>query len=331
MNFLETIEEFRALGGVAHNIEIRNGVHGYGIHPVNQDEAIKIVTPPHLLISSNLLELDKNRQIKIKPKTDINPKIIDFFEKYQRLLGWGNGAEAELRQYHKELSRLPSRVQQYMLLLGWDNSDFGRKKPKDYLNEYFVSRQIRIANKSKIMPILDLINHSSSGIRYTSGTEVSVLGWFKSEVLTCYHSDFDAFHFYKNYRFFTPSYIVLSCEVKIYVPDIGLINISRLDSVMEKVNKTFVPKIVKLDDEIKISFVQLTNQKKHTSAKKIFVDGMRKINMPQSTAYEIFDGLIEHNRQTLTKFLNECRLCDNYIARELETIALNQLTLISGI
>lgn len=330
MNFSEILEEFRSLGGVANNIVLRKGIYGYGIYPLDLNKSIKIVTPSDLLISTNLLYLDRTNQIKVKEKTDLNPKVIEFFEKYQRIFGWGNGAITELDAYHKELCRLPKIIQQYLVLFGWDYSDFDKKKPKDYLNEYFVSRQIRIGNESKIMPVLDLINHSSTGIVYTADNGVSVEGMFQSEVLTCYHGSFDAFHFYKNYRIAAPSNIVLSCDVKINVPDIGLINITRFDSIVEKVSDMIIPHIFRKDAEIRMSFIQLANKQTNSSSKKVFVAQMKKLNIPELTADQIFNGLIAHNKQALTKLLNECEGSDSKIARELEIIALNQLTLISA-
>jgi len=329
MNFSEILEEFRILGGVADNIALRKGIYGNGIYPQNTKKAIQIVTPSHLLISANLLYLDRNNQIKVKEKTSIAPKIIDFFEKYQRFFGWGNGAETEFDLYHKELRLLPKKIRQYLILLGWSDADFDKKKPKDYLNQYFISRQIRVGNESKIMPILDLINHSPTGIVYTADNGVSVQGRFDAEVLTCYHGSFDAFHFYKNYRIAAPSSVVLSCDVKVKVPNIGLINISRFDSILEKISDVIIPKILKKDTEIRISFLRLTDKTTNATAKQVFAEQMQKFNIPLTIADQIFDGLIEHNRQTLTELLNECKTCNSKIARELEVIALNQLTLLS--
>ncbi|SIS69937.1 hypothetical protein [Neptunomonas antarctica] len=330
MNFSEILEEFRTLGGTANNIELRKGIYGHGIYPLDVNKAIKIVTPPELLISPNLLYLDRSNQLKVKAKTDLNPKLIDFFEKYQRFFGWGNGAITELDDYHRELCRLPKIMQQYLVLFGWDYPDFDKKKPKDYLNEYFISRQIRIENESKIMPIIDLINHSSAGIAYTADNGVSVEGMFKSEVLTRYHGSFDAFHFYKNYRIAVPSNIVLSCDVKINVPNVGSININRFDSIVDKVSDVIIPNIFKKDGEIRMSFVPLANKNKNAPSKQIFVEQIQKFNVPESTAYQIFDGLIEHNKQALTKLLDECMKSNSKIARELQVIALNQLALISA-
>lgn len=87
MNYSEILKEFRMLGGIANNIELREGIHGNGIYPEDPKKAIEIAIPPHLLISLNLLKLDRYNQVKVIEKTAIAPKIIDFYEKYQQFFG----------------------------------------------------------------------------------------------------------------------------------------------------------------------------------------------------------------------------------------------------
>jgi len=56
---------------------------------------------------------------------------------------------------------------------------------------------------------------------------------------------------------------------------------------------------------------------------------MQRFEVSSLVANQIFDGLIEHNRKAYTDFVSECRLSTNKIAKELESIALNQLKLLS--
>ena len=74
-----------------------------------------------------------------------------------------------------------------------------------------------------------------------------------------------------------------------------------------------------------MSFVQLTNDNKSASAKQVFIEQIQKFNIPQSTADQIFNGLIEHNKQALTKLLDECIKNNSKIAKDIEIIALNML------
>ena len=330
MNPEEVIGEYQTLGGIAQNIKVEKGRYGCGIFPKVANANIKIVTPAKLLISTSHLVLDRSHQIRIREGSGLDKKIIEFFERYQQFLGWGKGGLTELNEYHRALTQLPKKIREYMFLLGWSSADFDKKGAIDFLSEYCISRQIKIDNDSKIMPMLDLINHSPSGRAYTIHNGVSIKGLFKGEVLARYHSRSDAFHFYKNYRIVSPSDIVLSCHTNINLPSGGMLKISRSDSVVTKDGKNFLPVIQRKGDELQFAFVQLSQKKGDVAAKQIFVNQLKKLNISESIAVRVFDGLISHNRRILTNLLNECASCNNRVAKQLESIALSQLTLMES-
>lgn len=329
MKFTEVLEKFRALGGVAENIEMHRGSYGRGIFPINPNQPIKIIVPTHLLVSPNWLKLDRDNHIRLQPKLGLDPAFIDFYESYQQFFGWSNVGINELSEYHNELIKLPKKIKQFLFLFGWLDSDFDKKNIKDYLNEYLTSRQIRIGNESKLMPIIELINHSHDGKQYLSDAGVKFEGTFKGEALACYHGSFDALHFFRIYHFNSESTTVLSCDVKIQVPNVGLINISRFDAMVDIKDGVITPRMIKKKSEIQIDFLELINKKNKLSPRKIFIDGMQRFDVSSLLANQIFDGLIEHNRQVYTDFIIECRLSSNKVAKQLEPIALNQLKLLS--
>lgn len=329
MKFTEVLEKFRALGGVAENIEMHRGSYGRGIFPINPNQPIKIIVPTHLLVSPNWLKLDRDNHIRLQPKLGLDPAFIDFYESYQQFFGWSNVGINELSEYHNELIKLPKKIKQFLFLFGWLDSDFDKKNIKDYLNEYLTSRQIRIGNESKLMPIIELINHSHDGKQYLSDAGVKFEGTFKGEALACYHGSFDALHFFRIYHFNSESTTVLSCDVKIQVPNVGLINISRFDAMVDIKDGVITPRMIKKKSEIQIDFLELINKKNKLSPRKIFIDGMQRFDVSSLLANQIFDGLIEHNRQVYTDFISECRLSSNKVAKQLEPIALNQLKLLS--
>ena len=326
----EVIRDYQTLGGIAQNIKVERGRYGYGIFPKVANTSIKIVTPAKLLISTSHLVLDRNHQIRIREGSGLDQKVIEFFERYQQFLGWGKESLSELSEYHLALTQLPKKIREYMLILGWSSADFAKKGPVDFLEEYCISRQIKIGDDSKIMPMLDLINHSSSGRAYTTHNGVSIEGVFKGEVLACYHNRSDAFHFYKNYRIISPSDIVLSCDTKINLPGGGALKISRADSVVTKNGKNFLPVTKRKGEELQFAFVQLSQRKGDVAAKKVFVSQLEKLNVSGSIAVRVFDGLVSHNRRILTDLLNECASCNNKIAKQLESITSSQLRLIES-
>lgn len=329
MKFTELLEKFRALGGVADNVELRNSQYGRGIFPINPNLPIKIITPTHLLVSPNWLKLDRENHIRINPKLGLDPAFVDFYESYQQFFGWSNFGINELSDYHNELIRLPKSIKQFLLLFGWQGTDFDKKNISHYLNDYLASRQIRIGNESKLMPIIELINHSPDGKQYLASDGVKFKGTFKAEVLACYHGGFDAIHFFRIYHFNSESTTVLSCDVKIDVPDLGLINISRFDAMVDIKDGVITPRMVKKKNGIQIDFLELVNNKNKQSPRKVFINGMSQFNVSLLVANQIFDGLIEHNRKAYADFIAECKLSNNKVAKQLESIALNQLKLLN--
>jgi hypothetical protein len=328
MKFTEILEMFRALGGTADNIQLHQGQFGRGIFPIDPRLMVKIIIPTHLLVSPSTLFLDRENHIRINKSLGLNPALIAFYEAYQQFYGWSVGGLDELSEYHDELNNLPRKLKQYLLLFGWLKSDFDKKSIKNHLNNYFECRQIRIENKVMLMPIIELTNHSANGKQYLADQGVSVEGTFKTEVLTCYSGNFDAFHFYRNYRFASESASVLSCDVKISVPEVGTINISRFGATIDINDGIVIPNIIKNKSEIRISFLELVSNYKSICPRRKFIDKMGRFGITTLTSNAIFNGLIEHNRQALADLISECTVSHNRIAKELEFIAENQLKLL---
>jgi hypothetical protein len=183
------------------------------------------------------------------------------------------------------------------------------------------------------MPIMELINHSEQGKPYIADNGVKIEGIFKAEVLAKYHGNFDAFHFFKNYRFVSASDTVLSCDVKIGHPEIGLINISRFDRDIETKDGQVIPKIIRKRSEIRISFLEIANEKSMVSSKQKFIEQMRDFEISTAELSNMFNGLVAHNIKVREDLIAECKLCLYKMARDLESIAqsqINTLRKISG-
>ncbi|CAN4267738.1 hypothetical protein MCEMSEM29_00479 [Methylophilaceae bacterium] len=331
MKFTEILEQFRALGGTANNIELRYGSFGKGLFPIDPKLPIKIVAPDSILISPNCIKLNNKNQIRLKLryKFKIDSKLVTFFEQYQDFFGWGDGGVSEVQSRHLELKALPEKIKQLLLSLGWVKNDFYAKSPKDYLKDYFISRQIGIKGESKIMPIFDLINHSAKGNSYIVDNGVRFEGIFKGELLGNYHRNFDAFHFYRNYGVPSESFTILSCDVKIEIPDIGVIKIARFDNTISSENGLLKPRIMAIDSEIHISFLEISDKTGSELPRKNFIEQMQKFNIPKAELIKIFDGLIDHNIKMRKDLIAHSKYCLYKIARDIEQIAGEQLNAIS--
>jgi len=329
MNFLEILHQFRQLGGSADNIELRIGQSGRGLFPISSELPIKIMVPKHLLVSPKWLYLDTSKNLRVKKELPLDPDFISFYESYQRYFGWGNGGLEGQSSYHNQLKGLSKKLRQFLLLFGWVDADFEKKTLEEYLLAYFVCRQIRLENESKLMPLLELINHSPSGKQFTVDDGLYVQGTFQGEVLTCYRKNLDAFHFFRNYHFVSDSNTLLSCIVSINLPNIGTIHISRFDSMTEKKNNIIAPKITKNGSDIHIAFLELANIQTNLSPRKIFAEQMQQFQVSTLNAYAVFDGLVGHNQKVLENMISECRQNKSQLAKALELVASNQLSLLT--
>ena len=325
MKFTNILETFRSLGGTADNIKLAYASAGRGLFPENQDRPIKIIVPEKLLVSPEWIFLDKENNLRLKAELRLEAQFVNFYENYQQFFGWGiSGLNAGVN-YHHALKTLPEPIKKLLLILGWEKSDFNDKSTQDYLNNYMGSRQMKIGAESKLMPILELVNHSQDGIPYGIDQGVTLKGSFKNEIFARYHKALDDFHFLRNYQTVSEANTILSCDVTIKVPKVGILKITRLDNLTDAKYGTASPQIVKNNPEICISFLEIANRKEALAPRKVFITRMQELAISPELSNAIFDGLIEHNIQMREKLIQACKLCLYKTARDIEIIASSQL------
>lgn len=332
MKFHNILVQFRALGGIAENLTLRQGSRGRGLFAVNPAKPVRLMVPMHLLVSPDWVEVDAAEHLRVAAKaaSHLNPNVIAFFECYQRHLGWGNGGMDAIRQHQLALQALPPKLKNFLHILGAAQELTQQPTAKYCLQKYFVNRQISIKSASRLMPIAELINHSPAGLPYVVDEGgVMVTGVVKDEVLTRYHSHLDAFHLFVNYHFATPAPTALSCEVTVEVPALGTLSIARMDHLADSHGKLRIPKISKNRDKLHLSFVEIANKKSPSQPRKTFTHLMATQHVPASVANALFDGLVEHNRQVLAELVQECQLHPGEMASCLQQVALYQLAAIA--
>jgi hypothetical protein len=308
MEFTQILNAFRSLGGIAENIQLLNGSYGRGLAPINRSLPIKIYAPSHLLPDFESVVLDKSGQIRLDSNLNLNSKLVSFHENYQKHFGWGCGGLIAEQSYQDRLDKLPRGIKDILLIFGWTLGDFGMKSPDQFLNSYLISRKIRIGDNSKLMPIIELLNHSHHGANFLIDRGIKVTGIFKDEILVNYHNSLDPFHFLKNYRFFSPSSTTLSCDVEIKVSDVLSIKISRLDELSDIKKNRKIPRVEQGRNLIKISYLEISNKTNPTQAKDCFNELLQPYAIKSEVINSVFSGLVRHNHQVLTELIKECTL-----------------------
>ena len=170
------------------------------------------------------------------------------------------------------------------------------------------SIEIAVNGHSRLMPVLELINHAPDGAPYVVDQGISLRGRFTDEVWACYRRQMDGFHFFFNYHFASPCRVVLSCAVTIELPGLGVLRIGRDDGQVEHRQGASWPRVTTHPGEIQLSFVALANQDAPTQPREVFVRLMAEHGLPTARGHELFDGLIAHHRQVLLAFIQACEV-----------------------
>jgi hypothetical protein len=308
MEFTQILDAFRSLGGTAENIQLLNGSYGRGLAPIKRNLPVNIYVPFNLLPDFESVALDKSEQLRINSNLSLNSKFVSFYENYQKYFGWGYGGLIAEQSHQDRLDKLPRGIKDILLILGWTQADFDKKSANQYLNSYLVSRKIRIGDTSKLMPIIELLNHSHHGANFLIDRGIKITGFFKDEILVNYHNSLDSFHFLKNYRFFSPTTTTISCDVEIKVSDTLSIKISRFDQLSEITSNTKIPKVERQDNLIKISYLEISNKTNPNEPKNCFNALLQPYAIKSEVINSVFEGLIDHNHKILTELVKQCNL-----------------------
>jgi hypothetical protein len=326
MEFKETLVEFRALGGIANNVDCRQAKNGRGLFTVNSDLPIQLHCPSNLLLEHQYIELDDQKHIQVSERANANKSLKSFYEKFHKNFGWSAGGLNQIRDFHNELVLLSKDIKEFLAILGWPETSFHELNDGELLEHYLVSHQIDINSKRMITPIIEMINHSPNGNNYIIQDGVKFNGNFKDEIFANYNCNIDMFHFYRNYQFVSPTNYLLSCDVSFDFPSIGRVFISRFDNILNKDGSLKLPQVKKTKDQLSISFVELFNKEGNT--REIFYELMKAHDISSTKANEIFDGLIEHNKQVLNSFLEACNKSEGRVIKDLKTIAKTHLRIL---
>lgn len=343
MQAADLLQWFRDLGGVADNVQLRQGPHGWGLFVVDPDQPVRVFTPTHLLIAPQDLCLSRDGQVRVRPQATLAPEfrsaLVSFHEDYQREVGWGVGGWERSLHHHQQRQALPATLQPYLALLG-GQPDTGRPPtPEQAFQAHCVSRQIGVEGRSRLMPVLELINHAPDGAAYVVDQGIGLSGRFTNEVFACYRRQMDAFHFFFNYHFVSPARVVLSGVVSIDLPGLGVLHIARDDGRVDHHQGVPVPQVMGRQGAIHLSFVELAHLDAPARPREVFVRLMTEQGLPAARGHELFDGLVAHHRQVLQAFVRACEAAvksggsprtDGGLSHQLLQVAQGQLACLMG-
>lgn len=326
----ELLAQFRVLGGVAENVCLRQGEHGLGLFAIDPKTPVRVSTPAQLLISPEWLSLTHDGQLKVKATNGLPPALAAFHEAYQKSVGWGAGGFERIRHHHQQMRTLPAVLQNFLRLMGGPELVHHAPTPAEAFQAHCISRQISVNGVSKLMPVLELINHAPDGSPYVVDDGVSLSGTFKDEVFACYRRRMDAFHFFFNYHFPCPGRSALSCCVSIDLPKIGTLHIGRHDGLAESRNGILMPKLHARKGNIHLPYLELANLDEPALPRAVFAALMAEHGLPPADIHQLFDGLIAHNLHVLNDFMKACERADGPLVQQLRAVAGSQISCLNA-
>jgi hypothetical protein len=319
------LAEFRALGGIAENVTLRQGPRGRGMFAVDPAKPVRLFAPPNLLVPCEDTEI-RNGQLVVKTSSSLGARECEFFERYQQNFSWGAGVFDDLWQTQLAWHQLPQNARDALLSM-WPMSVEDLVEPSEDAcrKRYINTRMIKYRGIPVFMPVVELINHDGAAGIFDRTDGIAVGGMFADEVLAAYGSN-DCWGAAVTYGF---------CEARNHAYAIQgafkfegyQVKISRAPGQAERYNGISLP-IVRLEDgTIEFSFLALGNEKFPQLPRAVFLHIMK--TMPIKRPDQLFDLIQHHNRHLMLKFLRGSEGCASPLVTMLRKAAYQQLETLS--
>jgi len=314
------LAEFRALGGTADNVCLRNGPFGRGLFPADPSRPIKVLIPESLLLDLKDVEVENN-VFRVSKGAQTCAREKAFLESYEREFSWGVGRQ-ETEALLQMMLEAPGEIRELL------DKRFGAGRwlagpmPETIRERYFVSRVIGYKGRDVVMPIVELANHGHA-TKYETQDGVGLSGQFAGEILVRYQLC-DPWTMFVKWGFASDSeFLALSLPGNLEDPNLS---IGRREINLE--SKTpFFPEVTVDGSRIILSHMMLGNRNFPRLSRGIFRRVMRNAGLQNED--ETFD-LIQHlNRGEYYKLLEVSELAAPPLGRLLRKAVRHQLEAMS--
>jgi hypothetical protein len=318
----EFCERFIKLGGVAENVELR-AEDGYrGLFVRDPRKAFRLFVPERLLIPMDAITLEGGA-VRIKPGVAVGDEVRDFFNDYQSHLSWQGGRE-DAAKFLLGMYALPDKVKTIL------RTEFRYKvsteppTPQKIFERFLNSRSITYNDKSIIMPMVELVNHSYKGVGYNFDQGIGLRGSSKAEIFAKYN-EHDCWSKSLVYGFAPIERLAYSLPFEMFSNDRKKRILVRNKPSERVKNPTGeeVPKVERQGSDIHISYVLLGDRLDARRPIQIYRKSIKRYLEKDSD--EFFETLANLNKQRFLRLLSACNDGDSFAHRLLRETAIRQL------
>jgi hypothetical protein len=287
----DMLAEFRALGGTAENICLRDGLYGRGLFPVDATRPVAIRIPDNLLLDMADATFE-NGAFRVAAKSTMGAREKAFIENYENLFSWNGGGRAEIERIFAQAQALPKALRQELRTAHHCGSWFDDDIPERTIQEKFISsRYITYKDRTVVMPIVELANHGK-GASYETADGVALRGTFPGEVLVRY-SNSDPYAMFLSWGFATEQPQAMSIALNGSIGQTGL-KIGRDLAELKPDERAWMPKLARDAGGVELTFLVIGNQQYPRLCKGVFYKLMRDAGL--AGFEEAFDSIQHINR-----------------------------------
>jgi hypothetical protein len=285
------LAEFRALGGTAENICLREGVYGRGLFPVDAAKPVAIRIPDNLLLDmANATFVGGSFRVAADCK--IGARERAFLESYENVFSWGGGGRAEAERIFAQAQDLMPELRQKLrddFHCGpWFEDDVSDRLIEE---KFLGSRCITYKTRTVVMPLIELANHGQ-GAGYDTADGIALTGTFPGEVLVRY-SNADSYGLFLSWGFAAEQPQAMSIALNGSVGQTAL-KIGRDLSDLQPNERAWMPKMIRGLGGLELSFLVIGNKLYPRLCKGAFFKLMRDAGL--SGFEETFDTIQHLNR-----------------------------------
>jgi hypothetical protein len=269
----DMLAEFRALGGVADNICLREGPYGRSVFPLDPAKPVLLHAPDNLLLDvADVMFV--SGAFRVGPNSQMGTREKAFIENYENTCSWGGGGRAEIERIFSQAQDLPLelseglRAEKYYFGSWFDDVDDALIQDR-----FLKTRHIEHRGHNVVMPVIELLNHSPAVESFDTTSGVALRGTFSGEVLVRY-SDADAYGVFGAWGFASDQRQAFSIGIKTTTSNLAT-TISRDLKGVSSTEALVIPKSMKTDDGIAFQYLMIGSKKYPRLCKGIFYKLMR--------------------------------------------------------
>lgn len=332
MRFEEVLDEFRALGGIAENVRRAAGRYGYGLFPMDPSLETVLWAPESLLVPTEDLEV-RDGALVVRAGSAVGSRERRFFESVHRHFGWSDRTFDELWASQRQWFGLPRDVIAFIKGMGAIvDADFRFAEPSIAvcLYEFIRSRDVSYRGSSRIMPVIDLANHSNGAPPYVMSDRpgVGIRGTFPGEILVRYNVA-DSWATALAYSFADASPYAYSLSLTVDLFDAQRLSILRTIGKGQVRGGIHYPEKRINGNTIELSHLMLGNARQPDLPRAVF----RKLvcdHITERQADDVFESVARFNHSKFIEAMRTFRKYDAPLVTVLEEAAIDQLDALSA-